>query len=63
MALDRALKIEMKVGMAVLLANCFRLAFRLHTPTSIAVTGDILGLLGGIAYVHARYLLRSRESN
>ena len=55
---DRLIKIEKRVGVALIIVNCVRLAFWLPTVASVRVTGDLLALFGGILYFRALYIER-----
>ncbi len=57
---DRVMKIEKQVGLALMIANCIRLAFWWHTPESVAVPGDILALFGAILYFRALRMQRKQ---
>jgi hypothetical protein len=57
---DRVMKIEKRVGLALMIVNCIRLAFWWHTPNSVAVPGDILALFGAILYFRALRMQRKQ---
>jgi hypothetical protein len=58
----RILKIEMHIGLAAAIANCIRLALW-HPPMPLAVTFDLLGILGAIIYLRGIYVQRKQNSN
>ena len=55
----QVLKIETRIGIGLLGANCLRLALWWdHVPSTLAITSDVFAILGGLLYLRARHLMR-----